>query len=29
VRKFTSSGGVDQVLKRQADLRISGPVTWA
>ncbi len=29
VRKFTSAGGVDQVLKRQVDLRISGPVTWA
>lgn len=29
VRKFTSQGGVDQVVKRQADLRISGAVTWA
>jgi hypothetical protein len=29
VRKFTSMGGVDQVVKRQADLRISGAVTWA
>jgi hypothetical protein len=29
VRKFTSAGGVDQVVKRQADLQISGAVTWA
>jgi Lambda phage tail tube protein, TTP len=29
VRKFTSAGGVDQIVKRQADIRISGAVTWA
>lgn len=29
VKKFSQAGGVDQVLKRQATLRISGPVTWA
>lgn len=29
VRKFTNSGGVDQLVKRQVELRISGPVTWA
>jgi hypothetical protein len=29
VRKFSSSGGVDQIVKRNAELRISGPVTWA
>jgi hypothetical protein len=28
VRKFSLQGGVDQVVKRQIDLRISGPVTW-
>ena len=28
-RKFTSAGGVDQVVKRQCDLQISGAVTWA
>lgn len=27
-RKFSLQGGVDQVVKRQLDLRISGPVTW-
>jgi len=29
VRKFQSAGGVDQILKRNAELRISGLVTWA
>lgn len=29
VRKFTSQGGVDQVVKRMAELRITGAVTWA
>jgi hypothetical protein len=29
VKKFTRSGGVDQVLKSQCDLRISGAVTIA
>jgi len=29
VKKFTRSGGVDQVLKQQCDLRISGAVTIA
>lgn len=29
VRKFSSQGGVDQIVKRQCDLRISGAVTWA
>jgi hypothetical protein len=29
VRKFSAQGGVDQVVKRQVDLRISGAVTWA
>ena len=29
VRKFTAAGGVDQVVKRQCDLQITGPVTWA
>lgn len=29
VRKFSMQGGVDQVVKRQLDLRISGPVVWA
>lgn len=28
VRKFSLQGGVDQVVKRQVDLRITGPVTW-
>ena len=28
VRKFSMQGGVDQVVKRQLDLRVSGPVTW-
>ena len=28
VRKFSIQGGVDQVVKRQLDVRISGPVTW-
>lgn len=28
-RKFTSAGGVDQVVKRQGTLQISGGVTWA
>lgn len=28
VRKYGIQGGVDQVVKRQIDLRISGPVTW-
>jgi len=28
VRKFSMQGGVDQVVKRQLDVRISGPVTW-
>ena len=29
VRKFASNGGVDQIVKRQAELRITGAVTWA
>lgn len=29
VKKFSSQGGVDQVVKGQVDLRISGAVTWA
>lgn len=29
VRKFASQGGVDQILKRSAEVRISGAVTWA
>lgn len=29
VRKFSSQGGVDQIVRRQCDLRISGAVTWA
>lgn len=29
VRKFSSAGGVDQIVKRQAELRITGSVTWA
>lgn len=29
VRKFAQSGGTDQVLKRQVELRITGAVTWA
>lgn len=28
VRKFSLQGGVDQIVKRQVDLRITGPVTW-
>lgn len=27
-RKFSLQGGVDQVVRRQLDIRISGPVTW-
>lgn len=29
VKKFNSQGAVDQAVRRSADLRISGPVTWA
>lgn len=29
VKKFSSQGAVDQAIHRSADLRISGPVTWA
>lgn len=29
VRRFSSQGGVDQILRRQAELRINGAVTWA
>ncbi len=29
VKKFTSQGAVDQAVRRSADLRISGPITWA
>ena len=29
VRKYTNSGGVDQLVKRQVEMRITGPVTWA
>lgn len=29
VRKFSLQGGVDQVVKRQVELRISGAVAWA
>lgn len=29
VRKITSQGGVDQIVRRQVDLRITGSVTWA
>lgn len=29
VRKFSSQGGVDQIVRRQVDLRITGSVTWA
>lgn len=29
VRKFSSQGGVDQILKSSAELRITGAVTWA
>jgi len=28
VRKFSLQGGVDQVVRRQVDIRVSGPVTW-
>ena len=28
VKKFSMAGGVDQVVKGSADIRISGPVTW-
>lgn len=28
VRKFSLQGGVDQVVRRQIDLRITGPVSW-
>jgi hypothetical protein len=28
-KKVSASGGVDAVLKRSVDLRITGPVTWA
>jgi hypothetical protein len=28
-KKFSSSGGVDQVVKGQVDFRISGAITWA
>lgn len=28
VRKFSLQGGVDQVVRRQLDLRITGPVSW-
>ena len=29
VKKFSSQGAVDQAIRRSADLRISGAVTWA
>jgi hypothetical protein len=29
VKKFNSQGAVDQAVRRSADLRISGPITWA
>jgi len=29
VRQFSSQGGVDQIVRRQATLRITGAVTWA
>lgn len=29
VKKFSSAGGVDQVVKASVDLRISGSITWA
>ncbi len=29
VKKFNSQGAVDQAVHRSADLRISGPITWA
>lgn len=29
VKKFSLAGGVDQVVKGSADIRISGAVTWA
>ena len=29
VKKFNSQGAVDQAIRRSAELRISGPVSWA
>ena len=29
VKKFNSQGAVDQAIRRSAELRISGSITWA
>jgi len=29
VKKFNSQGAVDQAIRRSAELRISGQITWA